>query len=168
MINIQNLDKDSNYLTKDEKELLKLDAEKVRSFYSLIGPARKEYAIQMAEAEAERITIVRKAQAEGILAIRRAEAEGFKLIGEALAHCPDKDLVVKLAGLIALQTWLSPLVTGRRRSFSCPTEWATYSLLSPVGRRASILVPATNLMLYMTSHRPQARHWQSVPAERTS
>jgi hypothetical protein len=107
-------------LTKDEKELLKLDAEKVRSFYSLTGPARKEYAIQMAEAEAERITIVRRAQAEGILAIRRAEAEGFKLIGEALAQCPDKDLVVKLAGLIALQDMAQSLGDGKATKLLLP------------------------------------------------
>ena len=120
MINLQNLDKDSSYLTRDEKELLKLDAEKVRSFYSLTGPARKEYVIQMAEAEAERITIVRKAQAEGILAIRRAEAEGFKLIGQALAQCQDKELVVKLAGLVALQDMAQSLGDGKATKLLLP------------------------------------------------
>lgn len=120
MINIQNLDKDTHYLTKDEKELLKLEAEKVRSFYSLTGPARKEYAIQMAEAEAERIRIVRKAQAEGILEIRRAEAEGFELIGAALAKCPDKELVVKLAGLVALQDMAQSLGDGKATKLFLP------------------------------------------------
>ena len=120
MINIQNLDKESSYLTKDEKDLLNLDAEKVRAFYSLTGPARKEYAIQMAEAEAERIRIVRRAQAEGILEIRRAEAEGFKLIGEALATCPVKELVVKLAGLVALQDMAQSLGDGKATKLFLP------------------------------------------------
>ena len=120
MINIQNLDKDSSYLAKDEKELLKLDPERVRAFYSLTGPARKEYAIQMAEAEAERIRIVRQAQADGILAIRRAEAEGFKLIGEALEQCGDKDKVVKLAGLVALQDMAQSLGDGKATKLLLP------------------------------------------------
>lgn len=120
MINIQNLDKESSYLAKDEKELLNLDPETVRAFYSLAGPARKEYAIQMAEAEAERIRIVRQAQADGILAIRKAEAEGFKVIGEALAQCEDKELVVKLAGLVALQDVAQSLGDGKATKLFLP------------------------------------------------
>jgi len=120
MINLQNLDKESSYLTKDEKELLKLEPEKVRTFYSLTGPARKEYTIQMAEAEAERIKIVRQAQADGLLAIRRAEAEGFKLIGEALAACHNPDLVVKLAGLVALQDVAQALGDGKATKILLP------------------------------------------------
>jgi len=120
MINIQNLDKESGYLAKDEKDLLKLDAEKVRSFYSLTGPARKEYAIQMAEAEAERIRTVRQAQADGILSIRKAEAEGFKLIGEALAQCENKEMVVKLAGLVALQDVAQSLGDGKATKLFLP------------------------------------------------
>lgn len=120
MINLQNLDKESSYLTKDEKELLKLEPEKVRTFYSLTGPARKEYTIQMAEAEAERIKIVRQAQADGLLAIRRAEAEGFKLIGDALAQCENPDLVVKLAGLVALQDVAQALGDGKATKILLP------------------------------------------------
>jgi len=120
MINIQNLDKESIYLAQDEKELLKLDPEKVRSFYSLTGPARREYIIQMAEAEAERIRIARKAQAEGLLEIRKAEAEGFKLIGEALAQCQTPELVVKLAGLIALQDVAQSLGEGKATKIFLP------------------------------------------------
>ena len=120
MINLQNLDKESSYLTKDEKELLKLDPERVRTFYSLTGPARKEYTIQMAEAEAERIRIVRQAQAEGLLAIRRAEAEAFKLIGDALAHCTNPELVVKLAGLVALQDVAQALGDGKATKIFLP------------------------------------------------
>lgn len=145
MINVQNLDKDSSYLAKDEKDLLKLDAEQVRSFYSLTGPARKEYAIQMAEAEAERIRIVRQAQADGILAIRRAEAEGFKLIGEALSQCEHTELVVKLAGLVALQDVAQSLGDGKATKILLPQNMGDiFSLiagwkeaLSPVAEPAT-------------------------------
>jgi len=143
MINIQNLDKESSYLTKDEKELLKLDAEKVRAFYSLTGPARKEYAIQMAEAEAERIRIVRQAQADGILAIRRAEAEGFRLIGEALAHCEDKELVVKLAGLVALQDVAQSLGDGKATKLFLPQSIGDiFSLLAGWKEATGIAAPS--------------------------
>ena len=131
MINIQTLDKESSYLAKDEKDLLTYDPETVRSFYSLTGPARKEYAIQMAEAEAERIRIVRQAQADGILAIRRAEAEGFKLIGEALAQCENDELVVKLAGLVALQDVAQSLGDGQATKVFLPQNLGDiFSLVS--------------------------------------
>lgn len=120
MINIQNLDKESSIIAQDEKELLKMDPEKVRAFYSLTGPAKKEYILQMAEAEAERIRIVRKAQAEGLLAIRRAEAEGFKALGDALSHCPDPELIVKLAGLVALQDVAQSLGDGKATKIFLP------------------------------------------------
>ena len=75
MINIQSLDKDSPTFTED-KELLEQDGDRLRNFYSLTGPPRRDYIIQLAQAEAERIKIIRQAQAEGILAIRQAEAKG--------------------------------------------------------------------------------------------
>ena len=68
-----------------EQELLKHEAESLRSFYSLTGPARKDYTIQIAEADAIRIKAVFEAEASGLLAVRKAEAEGYRLIGEALA-----------------------------------------------------------------------------------
>lgn len=71
-------------------------------------------------AEAERIRIVRQAQAEGILAIRKAEAEGFKLIGEALPECEDEDLVVKRAGLVALQDVAQWLGDGKATKLFVP------------------------------------------------
>jgi ActR/RegA family two-component response regulator len=120
MIDVQNLDKGSIYMVKDEKDLLEKDPETVQSFYSLTGQARKDYAIQMAEAEAARIEIIRKAQAEGIMAIRKAEAEGLKLIGEALKTCEDKDLVVKLAGLAALQNVAESLANGKATKLFLP------------------------------------------------
>ncbi len=119
MINIPSLDKGGSQLT-DERELLGLDAENVRTFYSLTGPARREYAIQMAEAEAARIRIVREAQAEGILSIRRAEAEGLRLIGEALEQCQNRDLLAKFAGLMALQEVSQSLADGKATKIFVP------------------------------------------------
>jgi len=130
MLSLQNLDRKSKFAeTKDEQELLNIgkidstgtiDADKVRNFYSLTGPARKDYIIQMAEAEAERIKILRQAQAEGLLAIRRAEADGFKLVGEALAQCKCPQLVVKLAGLVALQDVAQSLGDGQATKIFLP------------------------------------------------
>jgi hypothetical protein len=119
MINIQSFDQDRGCFS-DEKELLQNDAEHLRNFYSLTGESRKEYIIKMAEAEAERIRIVRQAQAEGLLAIRRAEAEGFKCIGETLAQIETRDLVVKLAGLMALQQVSQSLADGKATKLFLP------------------------------------------------
>lgn len=142
MLNVQNLDKNSSALTQDEKDLLLLDAEKVRSFYSLTGPARKEYALQMAEAEAQRIRIVREAQAEGILAIRKAEAEGFKLIGAALSQCEHADLVVKLAGLVALQDVAQSLGEGQATKIFLPHSIG--DIFSLVAGWKEAVAPAAN------------------------
>lgn len=119
MINVQGFDTERDNFS-DEKELLKNDAEHLRNFYSLTGESRKEYIIKMAEAEAERIRIVRRAQAEGILAIRQAEAEGFKRIGEALAKIETRELVVKLAGLMALQQVVQSLADGKATKLFLP------------------------------------------------
>lgn len=119
MINIQNLDQETHSLNI-ELELLKNEAEKVRDFYALTGPARKDYTIQMAEAEAERIRITRQAQAQGLLAIREAEAEGFKRIGEALAEIENPELAVKLAGLAALQQVAKSLGDGKATKLFLP------------------------------------------------
>jgi hypothetical protein len=119
MINIPCSDQERGCFS-DEKELLGKDAEHLRNFYSLTGESRKEYVIKMAEAEAERIRIVRRAQAEGILAIREAEAAGFKRIGEALAQIETRDLVVKLAGLVALQQVAQSLADGKATKLFLP------------------------------------------------
>jgi regulator of protease activity HflC (stomatin/prohibitin superfamily) len=119
MINVQNLDRDRTTLC-DEKELLSHEAESVRTFYSRTGPARKEYAIQMAEAEAQRIRTVREAQADGVLAIRKAEAEGYRMIGEALAGLDNADQVLKLAGLMALQQVAQSLADGKATKLFLP------------------------------------------------
>ena len=120
MTNIPNLDKQTIYRPVDEKDLMNQDADEVRSFYSMTGPARKDYILEMAEAEAERIRTIRKAQAEGILEIRKAEAEGYKVIGEALAQCENPDLVIKLAGLSALQGVAQSLADGKATKLFIP------------------------------------------------
>jgi len=120
MINIQGLDKDTIQVLKDEKDLLTLDPEKVRSFYSLTGPARKEYIIELAEAEAERIKIVRKAQAEGVFEILKAQAEGLKKIAEVLSNTDRPELVVQIASLIALQGVAQSLGEGKATKIFLP------------------------------------------------
>jgi hypothetical protein len=121
MLNIPSLDRDrEGIIPVDEKELLTFGAENVRTFYALTGPARKEYIIQMAEADAERVKIVRKAQAEGLLAIRKAEAEGLRLIGEALAHSEYRDLVARFAGLMAAQQVAQSLADGKATKLFLP------------------------------------------------
>ena len=120
MINIQRLDKESLDLLRDEKDLLQLDPEKVRSFYSLTGPSRKDYIIQLAEAEAERIRIVRKAQAEGIFEILKAQAEGLRLIGEVLSKSQIPDKIIQMATLIALQGVAQSLAEGKATKMFIP------------------------------------------------
>ena len=110
----------SDLLLTHERELLKHKAEDVRSFYALTGSPRKEYAIQMAEAEGERIRITRQAEAEGILAIRKAEAEGYKLIGAALASIPNPELVIKLAALRTLHQVSQALADGQATKLFVP------------------------------------------------
>jgi len=120
MIDIQNLDKESLDLLRDEKELLKLDPERVRSFYSLTGSARKDYIIQLAEAEAERIKIVRKAQAEGIFEILKAQAEGLKLIEKVLSESNVPEKIIQMATLIALQGVSRSLAEGKATKMFIP------------------------------------------------
>jgi len=120
MINIEKLDKESLDLLRDEVELLKLDPEKVRSFYSLTGPARKDYIVQLAEAEAERIRVVRKAQAEGILEILKAQAEGLRSIGEVLAENKFPEKLIQIASLTALQGVAQSLGEGKATKVFIP------------------------------------------------
>ena len=103
-----------------EQELLKHEAEKLRSFYSLTGPARKDYTIQIAEADAVRIKAIFEAEASGLLAIRKAEAEGYRLIGEALASIPNANLVIEIAKLHALQQVAESLGDGKATKLFIP------------------------------------------------
>ena len=118
--NVNQIEISGNAEKSDDENLLKQDAEKVRSFYSLTGPSKKEYTIQMAEAEAERIRIIRKAQAEGILEIRKAEAEGLKIVGEVLDKCENRELVVKLASLVTLQDVAKSIGDGQATKLFIP------------------------------------------------
>ncbi|MEK7729060.1 MAG: hypothetical protein AAB354_11650 [candidate division KSB1 bacterium] len=133
MINIQCADQERGYFS-DEKELLSKEAEHLRNFYSLTGESRKEYIIKMAEAEAERIKIVRRAQAEGVLAIRKAEAEGFRMIGEALSKLDTRELVVQLAGLMAVQQVSQSLAEGKATKLFLPQNLGDLFSLLAVGQ----------------------------------
>ncbi len=133
MINIQCSDQERNYIS-DEKELLSKEAEHLRNFYSLTGESRKEYIIKMAEAEAERIRIVRQAQADGVLAIRKAEAEGYRLIGEVLAKIDSRELVVQLAGLMALQQVSHSLAEGKATKLFVPQNLGEIFSLLGIGQ----------------------------------
>lgn len=116
-----------------ERELLKHEAENLRSFFSLTGPARKDYTIQIAEADAFRIKAVFQAEADGLLAIRKAEAEGYKCIGEALAAIPNADLVIEIAKLHALQQVAESLGDGRATKLFVPQNiGSVFSLLGVV------------------------------------
>lgn len=108
------------FLLEHERELLKHQAETLRTFYSLTGAPRKDYTIQMAEAEAERIRIVRAAEAQGILAIRQAEAEGIQLIGQALAATQNPELVIKIIALEAVQKTAQSLGDGKATKIFLP------------------------------------------------
>ena len=122
MINPQVLlDHDDVYI-EEEHELLQYNPEQLRTFYSLTGPARKEYEIQLAEAVAARIRIVREAQADGLLAIFIAQAAGYKLLDETLANAKHRDLVMKLAGLVALEQMAKSLGDGQATKLFLPTD----------------------------------------------
>jgi regulator of protease activity HflC (stomatin/prohibitin superfamily) len=131
MLNIQSLLERESSTQVDEKDLLEKDAEKVRTFYSLTGPARKEFILQMAEAESERTRIVLKAQAEGLLAVMKAEADGLQLIDQALANAKNPDVVLKLAGMMTLQQVAKYLSEGQATKLFLPADVSSiFSLLT--------------------------------------
>lgn len=118
MININLEDHDIHAIA--ERDLLEFEPTKIQQFYALTGAARQDYASQMAEAEAHRIRVVRQAQADGLLAIRKAEAEGFRIIGETLEKLPNRELIMKLAGLMALQEVAKSLADGKATKLFLP------------------------------------------------
>jgi len=133
MINLEKLDKESLDLLRNEKELLGLDPEKVRTFYSLTGPARKDYIIQLAEAEAERIKIVREAQAEGLFKILKAQVEGLSLIEKVLAESKFPEKLIQIATLIALQGVANSLAEGKATKMFLPQNMSDiFSILGVV------------------------------------
>ncbi len=103
-----------------ERYLLRHDAETIRTFYSLTGAPRKDYIIQMAEAEAERIRITRQAEADGILAIRKAEAEGLKMIDDVLANATQPELLQKILTLETAQGIARSLGDGKATKIFLP------------------------------------------------
>lgn len=113
-----------------EKELLSRDSETLRGFYSLTGPSRKDFIIQMAEAEAERIRMIGAAKAEAIQKVRTAEAEGYRAIAQAIAESPDKEAVVRLVGLSAAASVAQSLGDGRATKIFVPHDMgALFSFL---------------------------------------
>jgi hypothetical protein len=119
MINIGSLDQGGKLL-RDDRELLGLQQDTVRDYYSRTGPVRADYIGQMAEAEATTIRAVFQAQADGLLAIRNAEAQGYKVIGDALAQCEHRELVVKLVTLMTLQEVSRSLADGKATKMFLP------------------------------------------------
>ena len=111
---------EGGFLLTHERELLKHEAETIRTFYSLTGAPRKDYIIQMAEAEAERIRIIRQAEADGILAIRKAEAEGLKMIDDALANASQPELLKKILTLETAQNMARSLADGKATKLFLP------------------------------------------------
>lgn len=117
-----------------EKQLLEQPSEKLRTFYSLTGPSRKDFLIQMAEAEAERIRIVGLAQAEAIKKVRAAEADGYRAVSEAIAGSPDKEALVRLVGLTAAASVAQALGSGQATKIFVPTDMgALFSFLGSLG-----------------------------------
>lgn len=105
-----------------EKELLARDSDTLRGFYSLTGPSRKDFIVQMAEAEAERIRLIGAAKAEAIQKVRAAEAEGYRAIAQAIAESPDKEAIIRLVGLSAAATVAQALGDGQATKIFVPHD----------------------------------------------
>jgi hypothetical protein len=105
-----------------ERLLLTHDAEQLKGFYALSGPARGKYMETMAEAEAKRVRLLRQAQADGLKAILQAEAEGYQKIGEVLAKLPNANLVLEIARLHTVQRVADYLGNGRATKLVLPPD----------------------------------------------
>lgn len=108
------------FSVESELELLKFDTENLRTFYSLSGPARKEFILMMAEAEATKVSAIAEAQAKGLIAMRKAEAEGYRLIGEALASIPNVTAVLEVARMHTLAETARALADGKATKMFLP------------------------------------------------
>ncbi len=107
------------------------DNDHLRTFYSLTGPARKEFIMMMAEAEASKVAAVGEAQAKARLMMLEAEAAGYRKISEALAAIPNATAVLELARLHALAETSRNLADGRATKVFLPTSMdSLLSLLS--------------------------------------
>lgn len=125
-----------------ERELLKHEAESLRTFYSLTGPARKDYIEQMGEAEANRVRSLRQAQAEGLLAMRRAEAEGYRLIGDALASLSNAEQVLEVARMHTAQRVAELLGEGQATKLFLPHDLQNVFSFLSAAREAAPQVSA--------------------------
>ena len=98
------------------------DNDRLRTFYSLTGPARKEFIVMMAEAEAAKVAAVGEAQAKARLQMLEAEAEGYRKLGEALAAIPNAQTVLEVAKLHTLADTARGLADGRATKMFLPSS----------------------------------------------
>lgn len=117
-----------------ERELLKFQAESLRTFYSLTGPSRKNYVEQISEADAARLKSLGEARATNILLISRAQADGIKLIAEALSASPNPQLALEFARLQTLERVAQALADGKASKIYVPQDLGgLFSLLEGIG-----------------------------------
>lgn len=106
-----------------ELSLLRInDNDHLRTFYSLTGPARKEFIVMMAEAEASKVAAVGEAHAKARLMMLEAEAEGYRKISEALASIPNSPAVLEIARLHALAQTARALADGKATKMYLPAS----------------------------------------------
>lgn len=125
---------DSVFTWEVEKELLSRDSETLRAFYSLTGPSRKDFILQMGEAEAARIRMIGAAKAEAIQKVRTAEAEGYRAIAQAIAESADKEAIIRLVGLATASSMAAALGNGQATKIFVPHDMgALFSFLGSLG-----------------------------------
>ena len=106
-----------------ELSLLRInDNDHLRTFYSLTGPARKEFIVMMAEAEASKVAAVGEAQAKARLMMLEAEANGYRKIGEALSSLPNASAVLEVARLHALTETARVIADGKATKMYLPSS----------------------------------------------
>jgi len=121
---------------RHERELLGLNPESVRSFYSLTGTSRKNYVEQIAEAEANRVKALGAARAENIRAAATAAAQAIRDIGTALAEVRDPVHVLEYLKIQAAERIAQSLASGRATKIVVPESVAgIMSVLATVGGR---------------------------------
>lgn len=131
----------SSFPWEIEQGLLSRDSDTLRSFYSLTGPSRKDFIIQMAEAEAERIRMIGAAKAEAIQKVRTAEAEGYRAIAHAIAESSDKEALVRLVSLSAAANVAQALADGKATKIFVPQDLG--AVFAFLGGLRDIVVPCS-------------------------
>ena len=118
---------------RHERELLGLNPETVRSFYSLTGTSRKNYVEQIGEAEANRVKSLGAARAENIRAAASATAQAVREIGDALAEVKNPLHVLEYLRIQAAERIAQALGNGRATKLVVPQALAgILSVLSSV------------------------------------